>query len=179
MKNSYALAIFASDKGPGDAGRSSIMSETGTFLAKKGVRIICLVNQSGLSVPLVKSARAAGGEVLVIADDKFVMPPAISGIDVERFATLAERRQRVGELSNALLGLPGSLDSVTNLYETWVATGGQKPVALLNRHRAYEVLRGFAADIYGYTVSDWERRLQISENLDELWNKLTKVLATS
>ncbi len=177
-KNALSVAVFASDKGPGNAGRSSIMSEAGTFLAKKGARIICPVSQSGLCVPLVKSARAAGGDVLVVADESFAMPSAISGIEVERFATPAERRQRVGEVSNALLGLPGSLDSVTNLYETWVQTGSVKPVALLNRNRAYEVLRGFAADIYGYSASDWERRLQISENIDELWSKLTKVLAT-
>jgi hypothetical protein len=41
---SPALAVFASDKGPGDAERSSIMSQAGTLLARHGARIICLAD---------------------------------------------------------------------------------------------------------------------------------------
>ena len=41
------IAVFASDKGPGDAERASIMSQAGTYFARKGARVVCLVKHGG------------------------------------------------------------------------------------------------------------------------------------
>lgn len=179
MNNQYTLAVFASDKGPGDAERSSIMSQVGTFLAGQGVRIVCPVHAEGLCVPLINSAKSAGGDVLVIAGEKFTMPSALSDITVETFVSKGEKQQRIGALCDAFIGLPGSLGSVISLYETWVGTGGVKPVSLLNRNRAYEVLRGFAVDIISNSMSDWERHLQFSETIEDMWSRLNRTLNAS
>ena len=61
------LGVFASDLGPGDAERASIMSQVGSFLARKGARLVCLVDKGEIPVPLITSARTAGGEVTLIA----------------------------------------------------------------------------------------------------------------
>lgn len=177
MSASVTLAVFASEKGPGDAARASIMSEAGSFLAKKGVRILCPIGVDGINVPLVKSARSAGGEVLFFGDEDFVAPKGLSDIVAERFAAPAQLQERLHTLTDAYLGLPGSLSSVTSLFETWNSNGGQKPVALLNRNRAYELMRGFAVDILAQGKPNWERSLQVSDNMDDLWNRLTKMLA--
>lgn len=177
VRKSITLAVFASDKGPGDAGRASIMSEAGSFLAKKGVRILCPAGKGGISVPLVKSARAAGGEVLVFGNEEFKTPASLADISIERFQQTAQLYERLNSLSDAYLGLPGSLESVTGLFDTWLVGGGQKPVALLNRNRAYEIMRGFAVDILAQGKKNWERDLQVSDNMDDLWNRLSKMLA--
>ena len=175
MTDPITLAVFASDKGPGDAQRSSIMSEAGTLLARKGARIVCLANAGGLSVPLLKSAIAAGGDVTIIADTQFTVPTALSRVAVERFETRAEEYAQLNKLADVYVGLPGSLGSVTSLYETWVNSGSGKPVALLNRNRAYEVLRGFAADVLSHSVKQWERNLQFADNVEDLWNKIARI----
>ncbi len=79
-------------------------------------------------------------------------------------------------MCDAYIGLPGSIGSVTSLYETWIDTGADKPVALLNRNRAYEVIRGFASDVLSHSVREWERKLQFADSIEELWNRLNRAL---
>ena len=67
------LGVFASDHGPGDAERASIMSQVGSFLARKGAKLVCLAD-GGVPIPLVTSARTAGGEVTLLAGDDYVEP---------------------------------------------------------------------------------------------------------
>jgi len=172
----YTLAVFASDQGPGDAERSSIMSQAGSFLAKQGAQIICLSSGGGICIPLITSARSAGGEVIIVADQEFEAPSALSDVPVERFSTQSEKLIRVGDLSDAFVGLPGSLVSVTSLFEAWTAAGSGKPVALLNKNRAFEVMRGFVGDIVSSKVSNVERQLQFSDNIEELWSRLSRMM---
>ena len=47
------LAVFASDQGPGDPERASIMSQAGALLARRGARIVCLVEGNCVPVPLI------------------------------------------------------------------------------------------------------------------------------
>lgn len=171
-----SLAVFASENGPGDAERASIMSQAGTFLAKQGAAIICLVHENSLCVPLNTSARSAGGEVTLIAREDFEAPPALEGITVQRFASKAEQLQHLGQMADAFVGLPGSLASVTDLYETWLSTGGTKPVTLLNRNGAYEIMRGFAVDLLAHSKTDWERKLQFADSIEDLWSRVSRTL---
>lgn len=179
MPSGYNLALFASEKGPGDAERASIMSHTGTYLAKKGARLICPVLGGALGVPLVKSAIAAGGNVCVYATHAFNAPEALKNVEIERFATEAEMRQRLGTQVDAYIGLPGSLASATQLFQTWVDTGSEKPMALLNRNKAFEVIRGFGADVLSHSVRNWEKKLLIAESVEDLWAKLPRIIPRS
>ena len=52
------LAVFASDQGPGDPERASIMSQAGALLARRGARIVCLVEGACVPVPLITAARS-------------------------------------------------------------------------------------------------------------------------
>jgi predicted Rossmann-fold nucleotide-binding protein len=174
MTRQISLALFASEKGHGDAERAGIMSQAGSFLAKKGVRIICAVGKEGVSVPLVKGARAAGGDALFLAGEDFKAPSALADVTVEHFATPELIRERLHALADAYVGLPGSLASITSLFETW--STGQKPVALLNRNRAFEVIRGFAVDVMADSKKNWELDLQIADNMDDLWNRLSRMI---
>ncbi|MDB5561502.1 MAG: DNA-processing protein [Hyphomicrobiales bacterium] len=174
------LAVFASDKGPGTAERASIMSQAGTFFAKKGARILCLAEQGIIPVPLITSARAAGGEVIIVADEEFALPPALSGIPLVRIADAEERLLKVAELANIFVGLPGSLASASNLYRAWVRAGGGasgKPVVLYNRNQAFEVLRGYAADVLSHSVSHHERIVQFADSIDDVWNRVNRLLS--
>lgn len=173
------LAVFASDRGPGTAERASIMSQAGTLFAKKGARVLCLAEQGIIPVPLITSARAAGGDVIIVADEEFTPPRALSGVPVVRLASTEERLAQLAELANAFVGLPGSLASASSLFRAWVRAGGGasgKPVVLYNRNQAFEVIRGYAADVLSHSVSHHERVVQFADSIEDVWNRVNRLV---
>jgi hypothetical protein len=169
------IAVFASDRGPGDAERSALMSEAGTILARHKVRIDCLADESLEAIPLITAARAAGGNVLILVDEGFVAPPALAQVPVERIDDPEARLKRVGELAQVFVGLPGSLASAAMLYRSWQRAGAGasgKPVVLLNKNRAFEAMRGMAADILSHSVPHADRLVTFTDNVEDLWNKV-------
>jgi hypothetical protein len=171
------LAVFASEKGAGDPERASIMSLAGSLIARRGARIVSLAQESALAVPLITSARAAGGEVLLVADSQIQLPPALIDVAIERHADHEARLDRMAQLADLLVGLPGSLASASDLYKSWVRSGSSKPVVLLNRNRAFEVIRGFAADVLSHSVKRHDRMLVFTDNVEDLWNKISWALS--
>lgn len=172
------LAVFASDKGPGDAERASIMSQAGTYFARRGARIVCLAEGKTIAIPLITSARAAGGEITVISDEGFSMPRALSGVPVEKLADPAMRVARMAELADVFVGLPGSLASISNLYMVWQRAGAGaagKPIVLYNRNNAFEVLRGFTSDVLSHSVKHSERIVQFADSIEDLWSRIHRL----
>lgn len=173
------LAVFASDSGPGDPERASIMSQAGSLIARRGARIVTLAHDGTVAVPLITSARAAGGDVLIVADEAARVPAALSGVPIERLADGEQRLARVATLADGFVGLPGSLRSAGDLYKSWVRAGGGgagKPVVLLNRNRAFEVMRGMAADVLSHSVRRHDRMVVFTDNVEDLWNKIAWAL---
>jgi predicted Rossmann-fold nucleotide-binding protein len=169
------LGVFASDRGPGDAERSSIMSQTGTYLAHRGAKLVCLAEGETLPIPLVTSARAAGGEVTIIADESFRGVPALRNVPVERLPTREARLKRMAQLSSVYVVLPGSLASASSLYLTWVRGGGgpaKKPVVFYDRNNAFRVMRGFAADVLANGVRHHDHYVQFADSIEDMWNKI-------
>jgi len=170
------LAIFASDKGPGDAGRSSIMSQAGAYFAKRGAKLVCLAQKDMMPLPVITSARTAGGEVELIADESYVLPPALTGIAVQRIAEKKARFARISTMADCFVALPGSLQSVTNLYFCIANTKLDKPVVLLNHRNAFEIVRGFSVDVFAHTNPKAYKNLQFADNVEDLWNKISRQL---
>lgn len=174
------LAVFASDKGPGDAERASMMSQAGTYFAKRGARIIALAENGIIPVPLITAARAAGGMVQIVADTTITLPPALAGVTIEVLATKAERLERVAGLADAYVALPGSLASASALFGAWAAAKAQGrtlPVVMLNRHRAYEVMRGYAADVLSPGLPGYDRAVQFSDTIEDLWSRVSRLVS--
>ncbi len=173
------LAIFASDKGPGDPERATLMSQAGTLLARRGARLVCLAEADELPIPLVTAARAAGGEILIVADDDFVPPRALIDVPTERLPGPEARLYRMSSLADVFVGLPGSLESTRALYQAWAKAGGgagRKPVVLLNRNRAFEAVRGLYADIFSHSVKRADRYVQFTDSVEDVWNKVSWLL---
>lgn len=174
------IAVFASDRGPGHPERASIMSQAGHYLARRGARIICVAENDVIPVPLITAARAAGGHVEIIADCAIVLPPALAGVSMEVLPTAEARSARLAERAEAYVALPGSLASTTALFGAWTAAKAQGrsiPVAMLNRHRAYEVVRGYAADVLSPGLRGYERAIQFSDTIEDLWARLSRLLS--
>ncbi len=169
------LGVFASDHGPGDAERASIMSQVGSFLARKGARLVCLAEDGEVPVPLVTSARTAGGEVTLITAEDYTEPSAFEGVVIEHIPDREARLARLAKLSTLYIALPGSLASATSLYLTWVRGGGgpgRKPVVFFDHHDAFKVVRGYAADVISNSIKSHDRYVQFATNVDDMWNKI-------
>lgn len=168
------VAIFASDKGPGDPERASLMGEVGRVFARKGARILCLAEQGVIPVPLVTAARTVGGSVEVVADASIVLPQALAGLPITVLPEAAARHAYLAEASTAYVALPGSLASATALFGAW-SSGTGRPVVMLNRHKAFDALRGFAVDVLAASVPGYDRNIQFAETVEDLWNKVAWV----
>ncbi|UJW85481.1 LOG family protein [Devosia sp. SL43] len=176
------LAVFASDKGPGDAERASIMGQTGTYFAKRGASLVCIAENGVIPIPLITAARAAGGNVQIVADTSIVLPPALAGVTMEVLATQPERLARVANLAEAFVALPGSLASASALFGAWAAARAQgrtMPVVMLNRHRAYEVMRGYAADVLSPGLPGYDRAVQFADTIEDLWSRVSRLVSES
>lgn len=171
VQTGLTVSVFASDKGPGDPERASLMSEVGRVFARKGARILCLAEQGVIPVPLITAARTAGGQVDVVADASIVLPPALAEVPITVLTDQAERHAYLAAASVALVALPGSLASAASLFGAWSA-GTNKPVVMLNRHKAFEVIRGFATDVLAASVANYDRNVQFADTVDDLWNKV-------
>lgn len=173
------LTIFASDKGPGDAERSSTMSQAGSYLARRGARVLCLAERGVIPVPLITAVRAAGGEVAIIADASIVLPSALAGVPIEVKPDAVERLARIAEETDAFVGLPGSMASVSSLFAAWTAAregGHDLPVVLFNKHRAFEVLRGYSADVLSHGIKGYDRLIQFADSIEDLWIRAARMI---
>jgi predicted Rossmann-fold nucleotide-binding protein len=168
------VAVFASDKGPGDPERASLMSEVGRVFARRGGSILCLAEGGVIPVPLITAARAAGGSVSVVADTSIVLPAALAEVPITVIADRAERLAYIAANAAVFVALPGSLASATALFRTW-AGGPPRPVVMLNRHNAFEAVRGFAADVLAVAVPAYDRGLQFADTVEDLWTKAARL----
>lgn len=169
------IGIFASDHGPGDAERATIMTQAGSYLARRGARLACVVDTTDtIPVPLLTSARTAGGEVILIGDEAFSEPSYLTGVTVEHAPTAEARLARLAEISTLYVALPGSLASAIALYRTWVRGGGgpgRRPVVFFDRNGAFRVMRGYAADVLSTSIKNHDRYLQFADSVEDIWNK--------
>lgn len=174
------IAVFASDRGPGDPERASIMSQAGSYFARRGARIVCLAENGIIPVPLIPAARTAGGTVEIVADASIHLPPALAGVTMDVLPERSDRLARVAQRAQAFVALPGSLASASALFGTWAAAkaeGRNAPVVMLNRHKAFEVMRGYSADVLAPGLPGYERAVQFADTVEDLWARLLRVVA--
>ena len=78
--------------------------------------------------------------------------------------------------------MPGSLASASGLFGAWAAAkmGGRTlPVVMLNRHKAYEVMRGYAADVLSPGLPGYDRAVQFADSIEDLWNRVSRLVNES
>lgn len=171
------IGIFASDKGPGDPERASLMSQAGTLLARRGAQLLCLWEGGNAPLPLMTAARQVGGSVSILADEGIALPPTLSGVLVRVVPERSARHGLMASEAQVFVALPGSLGSASALFGSWAAGKGKsKPVVMLNRHKAFEVVKGFAGDVLSHAVTGHDRNVQFADTVEDLWNKINWVL---
>lgn len=150
----------------------------GEAVARKKAHLVCIACNGEWPRALVDSALAHGGKVTVCTSGERT-PDVPRGVTIETASDIKAAAAKAASLGQALIALPGGLGAVSTLYNAWVDAGGSdsgRPVGLLNRHNAFEVVRGFLTDIATVGLGGVDQLVQVSDNFDDLWHRLNRAL---
>lgn len=123
----------------------SAARQTGSHLARSGLRLIYGGGRTGLMGVVADSALEAGGEVVGVITESMNTPalahPGLTRMEVTPL--IHQRKARMYELADGFIALPGGFGTLDELFETltWVQIGiHTKPVGLLNVNCYYDHL---------------------------------------
>jgi uncharacterized protein (TIGR00730 family) len=122
--------------------------ELGAFMAAQRVRLVFGGGSVGLMGVLADAVLAAGGEVIGVIPRGLhtaeLAHPAVT--QMITVGSMHARKQRMVELADAFIALPGGIGTLDELFETWtwLQLGiHRKPVGLLNVAGYYDALLDF------------------------------------
>lgn len=120
----------------------------GTLLARRRIRLVFGGGSVGLMGVLADAVLAAGGQVTgVIPHGLQTAELAHEGLsEMIAVDSMHARKQRMVELADAFIALPGGIGTLDELFETWtwLQLGIHcKPVGVLNTAGYYDELLGF------------------------------------
>jgi len=124
--------------------------QLGRLLASRGLELVYGGGNVGLMGILADAVMEAGGRVIGVMPDFLVRKEiAHQGItSLEIVTTMHERKQRMAELSDGFVALPGGFGTLDELCEvlTWAQLGiHAKPCALLNVDGFFDPFVDFVA----------------------------------
>ena len=145
---SFALCVFCGSALGARPEYADAARAVGTEIGRRGWTLVYGGGRVGLMGVLADAAAAAGAPIVgVIPRFLFELEVAHPGLDsLEVVETFAERKQRMGDLADAFLSLPGGVGTMDELFEAWSWTHARlqsKPSGLLNVAGYYDALLEF------------------------------------
>lgn len=184
---SFALCVFCGSAAGTRPGFTTAARDVGYEIGRRGWTLVYGGGRVGLMGELADAALAAGARVVGVIPqflhDRELAHPGLAALEV--VASFAARKQRMGDLSDAFLSLPGGVGTLDELFEAWswtLAGLQDKPSGLLNVDGYYDDLVRFldrsVAD--GFVRHGARARLTVAEDLPGLLDVLGAAsLATS
>jgi uncharacterized protein (TIGR00730 family) len=153
----------------------------GTVLAERGLTIVYGGGNVGLMGLLADAALAAGGEVIGVIPHRMVARElghagVTSLIAVD---SMHERKQKMADLADAFLALPGGIGTMEELFEayTWLQLGlHHKPVGLLNVAGFYDRLVEFLTHMRGqrFLKPEHLENLLVEDTVERLLDRFAR-----
>jgi uncharacterized protein (TIGR00730 family) len=145
---SFALCVFCGSALGARPEYAAAARAVGMEIGRRGWTLVYGGGRVGLMGVLADAAVTAGAPVVgVIPRFLFELEVAHPGLSaLEVVASFAERKQRMGELADAFLSLPGGVGTMDELFEAWSWTHARlqsKPSGLLNVAGYYDTLLEF------------------------------------
>lgn len=131
------IAIYCGSSRGLDPIYAATAAEMAAYLAKQGIGIVYGGGNVGIMGVIADAALAAGGEVIGVIPESLLAKELGHGGVTELHVTrsMHERKQKMVDLSDAFIALPGGFGTLDELFETltWLQLGFHgKPVGLLN-----------------------------------------------
>lgn len=176
---SFALCVFCGSASGNAPEYAAAARAVGAEIGRRGWTLVYGGGRVGLMGVLADSALAAGAKVVgVIPQFLYEKEVAHRGLSqLEVVTSFAERKLRMGELSDAFLSLPGGVGTMDELFEAWSWTQARlqdKPSGLLNVAGYYDDLVRFVdrAGASGFIKPESRRVLRASSSVPELLDAL-------
>ena len=120
----------------------------GRTLGERKIGLVYGGSSVGLMGAMADAVIASGGEAIGVIPrsmvDREIAHTKLSALHVVE--TMHERKQRMADLSDAFVALPGGLGTLDELFEiyTWAQLGmHEKPIGILNVEGYFDGLAGF------------------------------------
>lgn len=155
--------------------------ETGTLLARRGLRLVYGGGRIGLMGILADAALAEGGEVIGVIPRMLLQKELGHGqvTELRVVTSMHERKAMMAELSDGFIALPGGIGTMEELCEilTWSQLGiHQKPCGILNTADYFAglltLLKRAVED--GFFRAEQQQLFQIAERPEDLLQALDR-----
>lgn len=139
------ICVFCGAATGHDPVHAAVAAEVGTILARRGIGMVYGGGHVGLMGIVADAAVKAGGEVIGVIP-RFMEKAELAHEGVTQLIlveTMHERKQRMHELSDAVIALPGGFGTMDELFEllTWRQLRlHQQRIGLLNVKGFYDPL---------------------------------------
>ena len=177
----FALCVFC---GSGLGARpefAAAAKELGAEIGRRGWTLVYGGGHVGLMGVVADAALASGARVVGVIPrflhDKEVAHGGLSALEI--VTSFAERKQRMGELSDAFLSLPGGVGTLDELFEAWSWTQAglqRKPSGLLSVEGYFDDLVRFIdrAAAEGFIRPDSRAVLKVASDVAALLDALER-----
>lgn len=173
------LCVYCGSRCGDDPAFVAAARELGDTCARRGIAIVYGGGKAGLMGVVADAALAAGGRVTGIIPRFMVgLELAHSGASqLETVSTMHERKQRMAELADAFVALPGGIGTLEELAEilAWRQLAiHAKPVGLLNTAGFYAPLLRLLDDMraHDFLPEPPAEMLHIADTPDALLGQL-------
>jgi hypothetical protein len=178
-----SICVFCGSSLGTDPAHADAAATIGRTIAERGWKLVYGGGRVGLMGVVADAALAAGGRVVgVIPRFLYEWEVGHNGLTgLEIVETLAERKLRLGDLSDAFLSLPGGVGTLDEMFEawSWSQLGLQrKPSGLLNVGGFYDPLlafldgateQGFIRPAHRAMLAVSEEPIDLIDRLERLW----------
>lgn len=169
------IGIFCGSANGSDPVYREAASQTGQFLAEKGMGIIYGGGKVGLMGAVADAALAHGGHVTGVIPQSLVEREiAHTGLThLHVVANMHERKMKMAALSDAFIAMPGGAGTLEEIFEqwTWAQLGlHAKPCAFHDVNGFYRPLKDMIRQMVeqGFLKKSYEDMLLFSANMTEI-----------
>lgn len=169
------LCIYCGSSPGARTDYAAAASAVGKVLAQRGIGLVYGGGNVGLMGRVADAVIDAGGEVIGViphhlADKELAHERATQMIRVD---SMHERKQRMADLSDGFIALPGGIGTLEELFETltWLQLGlHRKPIGLLNVAGFYDAMLAFLDHMVEERFLKPEHRalMLVEENIETL-----------
>jgi uncharacterized protein (TIGR00730 family) len=143
LRTLRSLCVFCGSQSGSDPGYTHAARGVGRLLAVRGIRLVYGGGHVGMMGAIAEAALQAGGEVIGVIPEglrrRELAHEALTQLVVTH--TMHERKQRMADLSDGFIALPGGFGTFEEFCEivTWAQLGlHEKPCGLLNLRGYYD-----------------------------------------
>ncbi len=180
----HSLCVFCGSATGADPRFADTARALGRACAERGIAVVYGGASVGLMGIVADATLDAGGRVIG------VLPHALASREIghtrltqlELVDSMAERKQRMADLSDAFVAIPGGIGTMDELFEVW--TWGylgvhQKPCAVLNVGGFYDHLLAWVKHAEGAGLVKPVQRdmLRVADSVGDLFTVLEQPVA--